>query len=110
MLVGRLVSGNIKYLTNHKRDFIHVDDVVGFIMLLMEKDLNTVERAYDIGTSKGVVVSELGQAVGYQDLPVEDGDDCEADDNTLNIEPAKKLGWTPQLDVYEYITNEQANQ
>ena len=104
MLVGRLVSGNIKYLTNHKRDFIHVDDVVGFIVLLMEKDLHTVDRAYDVGTNKGVLVSELGQAVGYQDLPVEDGDDCEADDNTLNIEPAKKLGWEPQLNVLDYVT------
>ena len=67
--------------------------------------------AFVEGSRAGLlVVSELGQAVGYQDRPVEDGDDCEADDNTLNIEPAKKLGWTPQLDVYEYITNEQANQ
>ena len=59
-------------------------------------------------TNNGIVVSELGQAVGYQDLPVEDGDDCEADDNTLNIEPAKKLGWLPTHDVYDYITAEQA--
>ena len=51
-----------------------------------------------------MLVSELGQAVGYQDLPVEDGDDCEADDNTLNIEPAKKLGWEPQLNVLDYVT------
>ena len=108
MLIGRLIDGNIKYLTTHIRDFIHVDDVVGFIVLLMEKDLHTVDKAYDVGTNKGVVVSELGQAVGYHDLPVEDGDDCEADDNTLNIEPARKLGWEPQLKVYDYITAEQA--
>ena len=109
MLIGRLISGNIKYLTNHTRDFIHVDDVISFIMLLMQKDLRTVDKAYDIGTNKGIVVSELGQAVGYQNLPVEDGDDCEADDNTLNIEPAKKLGWLPTHDVYDYVTSEQAN-
>ena len=106
MLIGRLVSGNIKYLTNHTRDFIHVDDVVAFIVLLMEKDLHTVDRAYDVGTNNGVLVSELGQAVGYQDLPVEEGDDCEADDNTLDIEPARKLGWEPELKVLDYITSQ----
>ncbi len=109
MLIGRLVSGNIKYLTNHTRDFIHVDDVVAFILNLMDRDLLTVDPAYDIGTGNGVKVSELGQSVGYQDLPVEDGDDCEADDNTLNIEPAKKLGWAPTHSVHDYITSQQVS-
>ena len=108
MLIGRLVSGNIKYLTNHTRDFIHVDDVISFILNLMDRDLRTVDPAYDIGTNQGVSVSELGKSVGYTDLPIETGDDCEADDNTLNIEPAKKLGWHPMLEVYDYITKEQA--
>ena len=35
MLIGKLIDGSIGYLTRHVRDFIHVDDVLEAIVLLL---------------------------------------------------------------------------
>ena len=40
------------------------------------------------------------------EIQVSSSIDCEADDNTLNIDPAKKLGWEPQLDVFDYVKSQ----
>ena len=102
MLIGKLIDGSVKYLTNHVRDFIHVSDVVDVITLIMSKDLRMLREAYDIGTGIGHKVSELGQLAGYK-VPVVDGDACEAQDNTADITNIKALGWEPKVKIDEYI-------
>ena len=103
MLIGRLASGNIKYLTEHVRDFVHVDDVVNAIVILMNQDIRLLNPAYDIGTGEGNIVSHLGEIAGFVDLPIMSGDACEAQDNTADITEMKKLGWEPTIDVKEYL-------
>ena len=103
MLIGRLTTGDIKYLTNHVRDFVHVSDVVNAIVLLMSKDIRLLKPAYDIGTGEGNVVADLGVIAGYADLPVNDGDPCEAQDNTADITDIKELGWEPTVNVKQYL-------
>lgn len=103
MLIGRLISGNIEYLTNHVRDFVHVKDVVNAICLLMSYDIGELKPAYDIGTGHGVLVSDLGKIAGFDDLPIKAGDICEAMDNTADISDMKKLGWEPTADVKLYL-------
>tara|TARA_Y100000816_G_scaffold105834_1_gene73725 strand:- start:67 stop:753 length:687 start_codon:yes stop_codon:yes gene_type:complete len=102
MLIGRLIDGNVKYLTTHIRDFIHVDDVVEAIVLIMSKDIRKLKPAYDIGTGVGNKVSDLG-ALANLDVPITDGDECEAKDNTADITDMKELGWQPTIKVDEYI-------
>ena len=102
MLIGRLIDGNVKYLTTHIRDFIHVDDVVEAIVLIMSKDIRKLKPAYDIGTGVGNKVSDLG-ALANLDVPITDGDECEAKDNTADITDMKELGWKPTIKVDEYI-------
>lgn len=102
MLIGRLLKHEVSYLTNHVRDFIHVNDVVDVIMLMMSKDINSLAPAYDIGTGNGVVVSELGEIVGL-DVPTQEGYECEAQNNTADITPLKELGWNPTIDVKKYL-------
>ena len=102
MLIGRLIEGNVKYLTTHIRDFIHVDDVVEAIVLIMSKDIRKLKPAYDIGTGVGNKVSDLG-ALANLDVPITDGDECEAKDNTADITDMKELGWKPTIKVDEYI-------
>ena len=102
MLIGRLINGNVKYLTTHIRDFIHVDDVVEAIVLIMSKDIRKLKPAYDIGTGVGNKVSDLG-ALANLDVPITDGDECEAKDNTADITDMKELGWKPTIKVDEYI-------
>lgn len=102
MLIGRLLKHEVSYLTNHVRDFIHVNDVVDVIMLMMSKDIRLLAPTYDIGTGNGVVVSELGEIVGL-DVPTQEGYECEAQNNTADITPLKKLGWNPTIDVKKYL-------
>ena len=102
MLIGKLIDGSVKYLTNHVRDFIHVSDVVDVITLIMSKDLRMLREAYDIGTGIGHKVSDLGQLAGCK-VPVVDGDVCEAQDNTADITNIKALGWEPKVKIDEYI-------
>src|SRR6056300_1548363 len=103
MFIGRLIKGKIEYFTNHIRDFIHVNDVTDVILLLMGKDIATLKPAYDIGTGKGNYVYELGHILGYEDLPIKDGDPCEAKDNTANIQALRAFDWEPTIDVVRYL-------
>ena len=102
MFMDNLKDGSLKWVTNHIRDFVHIDDVISAITLLMNLDFDEVKPAYDIGTGKGYVVSELAQAGGY-DVEGVEGDECEALDNTADITAIKELGWEPTIDVLEYI-------
>lgn len=100
MFMDRLKDRSLEYVTNHVRDFVHIDDVINAINLLMNQQ--GLLPAYDIGTGHGYVVSELAQAGGFAVEPIE-GDECEALDNTADITEIKKLGWRPTVDVLEYI-------
>lgn len=103
MLIGKLLNGDIKYLTRHTRDFIHVDDVISAIKTIMDTPVEDRKKAYDIGTGKGVIVEELGNLAGWEGIEVKDGDPCEAQDNTADNSELRALGWKPTIDIEEYI-------
>tara|TARA_B110000444_G_scaffold170196_1_gene159036 strand:+ start:678 stop:1427 length:750 start_codon:yes stop_codon:yes gene_type:complete len=103
MLIGKLIDGTIGYLTKHVRDFTHVSDVVEAIVLLMSKDIRRLKPVYDIGTGVGNVVEDLGILAGWEGIEVTKGDQCEAQDNTADITEMKALGWTPKVDVKDYL-------
>ena len=102
MLIGRLIKNEVKYLTNHTRDFVHVADVVSAIMLLLETKQH-VDGCYDIGCGFGVKVSNLGIYLGHEDIPITEGEVYEAKDNTANISRMVKLGWSPTIYIYDYL-------
>lgn len=103
MFITKLVQGTLKYSTNHVRDFIHVDDVVDCILLMMEKDIRTLAPVYDIGTGKGHTVSELAEIAGYGHLPIEAGNECEAETNVADLTAVSKLGWEAKRSVVDYV-------
>ena len=104
MLIGRLVNNTAQYVTNHIRDFIHVDDVVDVIVLLMNKDPSEWDLAYDVGTGQGYEVSYLANQICGYDLPLQKSDDCEAQNNTANINRLNVAGWTgAKIDVVTYL-------
>ena len=103
MFMGRLFSGNLEYCTNHIRDFIHVEDVVSAILTLIDSKPGPKERAYNIGTGIGNTVSDLAKLAGY-DLPIREGGECEAPDNTADITAlTNEFGWKPKRNVRKYI-------
>lgn len=111
MFMDKLKDGSLKYATNHVRDFIHVEDVIDAIKLIMLKITDShlfpnsvLRRAYDIGTGKGNVVSELAR-IKFPGVGLKKGDDCEAQDNTADIKAIKELGFEAKVDVLEYLNS-----
>jgi len=102
MFIGKLLRNEIKYATNHVRDFIHVSDVVDGIMLFINEGTKDRLPAYNMGTGKGNKVYEVAQAYGWLG-EITDGDDCEASDNTADNSDMRETGWEPKVDVMEYV-------
>ena len=103
MFIPKLIDGTVTHLTRHIRDFIHVNDVVDAIILLMSENIRTLKPAYDIGTGIGNVVEDLGVLAGWKGLEVTDGETCEAKNNTADNTDLVRLGWTPKINVEDYI-------
>ena len=102
MFMDNLKDGSLKHVTNHIRDFVHIDDVIRAIVLIMNLDIWTLKPAYDIGTGEGNVVSDLAKIAGY-DVPIKEGDECEAQDNTADITDIQELGWIPWISIRRHI-------
>mgnify|MGYP000565891571 CR=1 FL=1 len=73
------------------RDFIHVDDVIQAIELIMLKITDShlfpetaLQPAYDIGTGNGYAVSNVAKML-FPEVPIQTGDECEAQDNTADL-------------------------
>lgn len=103
MFITKLINGTLKYCTTHTRDFIHVDDVIEAITLLMGQDIRLLNPTYDVGTGNGVLVMDVAHAANFIDLPIIDGDECEAKDNTAYNGPLLELGWRPKHNVIDYV-------
>ena len=100
MLIPRILRNNVQYInTNHKRDFIHIDDLIRAIDLLM---IENVKGVIDIGTGH---THELVDLVDYFHIDCErkigglnERLDNKADTTTLN-----RLGWKPKINLYNYL-------
>jgi hypothetical protein len=55
----------------------------------------SMHPAYDIGTGKGLVVSDLAKMIN-PNIEIREGHECEADDNTADISLMQELGWYPK--------------
>jgi len=105
MFMGKLQRGELTYVTEHKRDFIHISDVVQAICLLMENYHNLSQPAYDIGTGTNNVVKDIAELAGYT-VPISVGFDCESTDNTANITHLQSdTDWRPLVDVKKYVSD-----
>ena len=132
MFMTKLKNNKLEYATNHIRDFVHVNDVVKAIMLLKDSlnqtmdlrmpalipdtvDLKMPERPstipteYDIGTGKGLIVSDLAKMIN-PNIEIREGHECEADNNTADISLMQKMGWYPkEPDAAEFINELRKN-
>ena len=105
MFMGKLQRGELTYVTEHKRDFIHVSDVIQAICLLMWNYHNLSHPAYDIGTGTNNVVKDIAELAGYT-VPTKVGFDCESIDNTADITHLQSdTDWWPMIDVKKYVSD-----
>lgn len=105
MFMTKLFNNEVKYITEHTRDFIHVSDVVSVIDMLMTKDLTGV---LDVGCGISNSLKTLVDLAGIKNYEYQDGNVYERMDNCANLFDMiqlKNLGWVPKVNVVEYIKN-----
>ena len=98
MFFNRLRNGTLKYITRHYRDFIHLEDVLDAIEILIAKP--HVNGTIDIGTGNPVRIQDLAP-----DLPVRLNTPGEREWTCANTEKMKALGFKPKYKVEKFLTN-----
>ena len=96
-----LKEGTAKYITNHKRDWIHVKDVCRAIRYLAEK--TDVNGPVPVGYGESIPVRKLAEAFGQGDLPVKKYTPGEVDDNVADISIMLSTGWKPKINILDTV-------
>lgn len=103
MFYDKLLNDKISYITNHTRDWTHVEDVVSAIEICIQKfDLIRSEHAaIDVGNGKPVSMKEVVQHLRPDlDLPFKEVTG-EREHTCANPKVLMNLGWTPQHHILD---------
>ena len=98
MFFNKLISGTLEYTTRHYRDFVHLEDVLDAIELLIEKDY--MNGIVDIGSGVPIRIQDLAP-----DLPVRLNTPGEREFTCANLDRMKRIGWQPKYTVENFLTN-----
>ena len=99
MLYRMLQENTAKYITRHKRDYIHVNDVVSAIAHLIPSSYRGV---IDVGTGESVSVMKIAKLMG-RDLPIKEDTPNEPDSLCADTTELRNLGWSPTINILERI-------
>ena len=100
MMYGMLKDKTAPYVTNHRRDWIHVKDVCRAIRYLAS---STICGPVPVGYGESIPVRKLAQAFGQGDLPVKDYTPGEAEDNVADISIMLSTGWFPTINILDTV-------
>jgi len=85
-----------------RRDFTHIEDIVDALVKIMEQEVYGYD--FELGRGKNYSIKDIADMFEYGDIVYEDNKPGEAlitlCEDTLASEV---LGWTPTLDINEYI-------
>ena len=98
MFFNKLRNGTLEYTTRHYRDFIHLEDMLDAIEILISRE--HVNGTIDIGTGNPVRIQDLAP-----DLPVRLNTPGEREWTCANTEKMKALGFKPKYTVEKFLTN-----
>ena len=98
MIYRMLEEKTVTYLTRHKRDWIHVNDIVTAIATLIPSSYTGV---LDVGTGNPVSVIDLATKMGMGHLPIKEDTPGERETTCADISQLMELGWTPTIDILD---------
>ena len=108
MLIPKLIKNDVSYINvDHFRDFIHVEDLMSAIKILIKNDVSN--KVIEIGTGSSINLLDL---LDKLNMTIEDkrmGTMFERKNNKASIQVLKDLGWFAKTDLIEYIKNERGN-
>ena len=99
MFFNKLRNGTLEYTTRHYRDFIHLEDVLDAIEILIKA--THVNGVVDIGTGHPVRIQDLAPYV-----PVRLNTSGEREWTCANTKKMKALGFKPKYTVKEFLTKQ----
>ena len=106
MLIPRLLRDDVPYINvDHKRDFIHITDLmtaIGFLIVNKIKKRKVIEVGTGVSNNLLDILSHLNMEV--KDKRV--GTIYERKDNKANISVLQELGWSPTIDLFDYLKGE----
>ena len=98
MFFWKLLNNKLEYVTSHYRDFVHLEDVLDAIEILIAKD--HVNGIIDIGSGIPVRIQDLAPH-----LPIRLNTIGEREWTCANLEKMKALGFKPKYTVEKFLTN-----
>ena len=103
MLIPKLLKKEVTYInSDHKRDFIHVSDILTAISILMTNKIKK-RKVIDIGTG---VSHSLIDILNHLNISVDEkriGTMFERKDNQAQIGALIELGWKPEINLFNYL-------
>jgi nucleoside-diphosphate-sugar epimerase len=97
MFFDKLLNGTLEYVTDHTRDFIHIDDVCDAIGLLMN---SPITGPIDVGTGISVSIRDISP-----NLPLTTGLPGERQHTLANITKLASLGFISKYTVNTFLKN-----
>ena len=100
MLIPKILRNDVQYINiNHIRDFIHVNDIVQAVQVMMN---NTFRGVIDVGTG---ISNKLVDIADYFKIDYKSviGGETERLDNTADTSILNKFGWRAKTNLYDYI-------
>ena len=97
---SKILNADVQYLNvNHIRDFIHVNDIVNAVQIMMD---NSFRGVVDVGTG---ISNKLVDIADYFKIDYKSviGDETERLDNTADTSILNKFGWRAKINLYNYI-------
>ena len=106
MLYRMLEDKTATYLTRHKRDWIHVDDIVSAIATLIPSSYTGV---LDVGTGDPVAVIDLAMKMGMGHLPIKEDTPGERDITCADNSKLRELGWMPTINILDTVQSNESS-
>ena len=95
MLYRMLQENTAKYITRHKRDYVHVHDITTAILTLIPSHFR---GHLDIGFGQSIPVMDIAKAMG-RELPIKEDTPGEPDSLCADITILESLGWYPTINI-----------
>ena len=109
MLIPKLIRNEVKYINvDHFRDFIHVEDLMIAIKMLINNDIKN-KKLIEIGTGTSINLLDLLYDLNIKGIEKRVGTIFERKNNKASIETLTSLGWSAKTNLVEYIKKERGN-